>query len=136
MAKLGKITGLVACLLAVLAMSGGHWALLQSIAWGRMIADYSQQDSLARALTKTFDGKHPCSLCLRIRSGVQQEKQRQKELPWEQTQRLPEPIWELRCMTLPAPPTTARHEQEFVPVPHSDFIDSPPAPPPRFLVTL
>jgi hypothetical protein len=136
MARLIKLAGFVACLIAVLVMSGGHWALLQSIAWGRMIAGFSQQDSLGTAISKTLSGKHPCPLCLKIRSGVQQEKQREKEMPWEQTQKMPEPIWELRCLTLPAPPTVARHDQAFVPFLHSDFIDSPPAPPPRFLVAL
>jgi len=101
-----------------------------------MIADFSQKDSLGTAITKTFSGKHPCPLCLKIRAGVHQEKQRQKDMPWEQPQKMPEPLWELRCLTLPAPPTFARHEQAVVPFLHSDFIDSPPAPPPRLLVTL
>ena len=28
-----------------------------------MIVDYSKQDSICRAIAKTLDGAHPCSLC-------------------------------------------------------------------------
>ena len=62
-----KMAGFAACLVAVLAMCGGHWLVLQSVAWGRMIADFSQEDSIGTAIAKTFSGKHPCSMCLQIR---------------------------------------------------------------------
>jgi hypothetical protein len=42
---------------------GLQWLALQSIAWTAMIVDYSKQDSLCRAIAKTLDGAHPCSLC-------------------------------------------------------------------------
>jgi len=38
------------------AMLGGHWLVLQSVAWTRMLADFSRQDSLPAAISKTFDG--------------------------------------------------------------------------------
>lgn len=31
-----------------------------------MLAEYSQQTSLADAVAKTFDGEHPCGLCKKI----------------------------------------------------------------------
>ena len=43
--------------------TGGHWALLQSVAWVTMAARYSQDSVLAEVLEKTFDGHHPCELC-------------------------------------------------------------------------
>lgn len=126
-----KMAGFFACLIAVVVMSGGHWFALQSVAWGRMIADFSRQDSFGTAVAKTFSGKHPCSLCLQIRNGWQQDKQREERAPWVKTEKVPELFWELRCVTIPAAPTAALQEQPFVPVPHSTFADSPPTPPPR-----
>jgi len=42
---------------------GLQWLALQSIAWTAMIVDYSKQDSICRAIAKTLDGAHPCSIC-------------------------------------------------------------------------
>lgn len=44
-------------------VAGGQWLLLQSVAWVNMVRDYSQNQTLCQALTKTFDGNHPCPLC-------------------------------------------------------------------------
>ena len=35
---------------------GGHWAVLQSVAWVGMAVSYSQNASFKEALQKTFDG--------------------------------------------------------------------------------
>jgi hypothetical protein len=60
---------------AALAFSIGlHWEVLQSVAWVVMIVNYSQDAPLTEALAKTFDGKHPCSLCKQIAHGKQSEK--------------------------------------------------------------
>ena len=131
MNKVFRRAGFVACLVAVLAMCGGHWFALQSVAWGRMIADFSHRDSIGTAIAKTFSGKHPCSLCLKISKGWHEEKQREEKLPWTKTEKMPEVLWELRCVTIPAAPTFAMDERPFVPERYSDFIDSPPTPPPR-----
>jgi hypothetical protein len=119
------------CLVAIVATLGGHWLALQSIAWGRMIADFSRQDSVGTAIAKTFSGKYPCSLCLKVRSGMHQDKERQDKLPWLKTEKMPEAVWQLCCVTAPSAPTAPRHDQPFVPTLHAEFIDSPPAPPPR-----
>ena len=64
------------CIVVALALSIGlHWALLQSVAWVGMVVSYSQAAPLAEALTKTFDGQHPCALCKKISEGKQAEKQ-------------------------------------------------------------
>lgn len=126
-----KVAGFTACLAAVLAMTGGHWLTLQSVAWGRMIADFSRQDSLGTAISKTFSGKYPCALCLKVRRGWQQDKQREERAPWIRTDRMPEPFWEPASVTLPAAPTVVLYERAFVPGHSSVFVDSPPTPPPR-----
>lgn len=51
-------------LIGILMVSmGGHLALLQTIAWGNMLVDFSSKVSLTEAMEKTFDGEHPCPLC-------------------------------------------------------------------------
>jgi hypothetical protein len=60
-------------LLLILA-TGGHWAILQSLAWIGMAVTYSQSDSLPMALKKTFGGEHPCDLCKFVAEGKKSEK--------------------------------------------------------------
>jgi len=67
--RAGRILSIVA--LAYLA--GGHWAILQSIAWVGMVSQYSQHQDIGTALAQTFDGKHPCPLCLAIAKNRQTE---------------------------------------------------------------
>ena len=45
---------------------GGYQVAFQGVAWAKMIAQYSRTDAPVQALKKTFDGKHPCSVCKRI----------------------------------------------------------------------
>lgn len=65
---------IVACLLIV--SIGGHWALLQSVAWMGMLVSYSQNDSFSAAVEKTFDGKHPCKLCRAVDQGKRSEQKK------------------------------------------------------------
>jgi hypothetical protein len=53
---------------------GLHWTALQLVAWTGMIVSYSREGSVAEAVSKTFDGAHPCKLCLAIKEGRAQEK--------------------------------------------------------------
>jgi hypothetical protein len=39
-----------------------------------MLVNYSQGSTLSEALTKTFDGKHPCKLCKFVRAGRKSER--------------------------------------------------------------
>ena len=48
---------------------GLHWAALQSVAWTSMLLSRARTGSLTEALQTTFDGKHPCRLCLVVREG-------------------------------------------------------------------
>ena len=64
----------------VLVLSLGlHWAFLQSVAWVGMIVGYSHNASVAEAVSKTFDGKHPCCLCKMIQQGRADEKQQEQK---------------------------------------------------------
>jgi hypothetical protein len=59
---------------------GLQWLALQSIAWTAMIVDYSKQDSICRAIAKTLDGAHPCSLCHIVDRGKTAEKKSDVQL--------------------------------------------------------
>lgn len=61
-------------ILALLAATGGHWTVLQTVAWTNMLATNLRTDSFAEALTKTFDGKNPCRMCHEISTGKKTEK--------------------------------------------------------------
>ena len=52
--------------LALLQILGGHWAALQVTAWVGMLVKYSQAEGVQVGISKTFDGKHPCDLCVSI----------------------------------------------------------------------
>jgi len=77
----------------VLALSLGlHWALLQSVAWTGMLWRYSQHTTLAEAIAKTFDGRHPCALCKVIEQARSSEKQQQQDQPNFPASKL-DPAW-------------------------------------------
>jgi hypothetical protein len=58
---------------------GLHWALLQTVAWTGMIASYSQKSSLTEAISRTFDGLHPCKLCKVVEQGRAAEKESEQQ---------------------------------------------------------
>jgi len=61
---------------------GAHWAILQSVAWLGMAVSYSQNSSLKEALSKTFDGFHPCKLCKVVQEGKRSEKKQDAPKPF------------------------------------------------------
>ncbi len=63
--------------LAVLQIAGGHLGIAQGYAWVKMVVAYSQTDGLREGITKTFDGEHPCQLCI----SIQEERERESDQP-------------------------------------------------------
>jgi hypothetical protein len=57
-------------------MAGGHWAILQTGAWMGMIVAYSRDGDVSTAISRTFDGKHPCALCSAVQDGRKQEEKK------------------------------------------------------------
>lgn len=55
---------------------GGHLALLQTIAWGNMLVDFSSETSLSEAMEKTFDGEHPCALCKVVKKSKSEDEKK------------------------------------------------------------
>ncbi len=72
--------GRLLVVLALVASIGGHWALLQSVAWTQMLVERTQAASFGEAVKTTFDGAHPCAMCKRISDGKQKEQQPSQEL--------------------------------------------------------
>jgi hypothetical protein len=106
---------------------GGHWAILQSVAWVTMVASYSQTAPLKAALVKTFDGKHPCPICKFVSTGKKSEQK-------QETQKLLTKL-DIFLASTPAglfpPVPDALH---FTQPPSAGArSDAPPTPPPRTL---
>jgi hypothetical protein len=61
--------------IALLQICGGHWGLLQGVAWAGMFVSYaSREASLPDAIEKTFSGDNPCKLCVAVQEGRGMEK--------------------------------------------------------------
>ncbi|MDE1170681.1 MAG: hypothetical protein PW734_05650 [Verrucomicrobium sp.] len=69
--------GFTFAFLALFVLAGGHWAVLQSVAWARMVVEYSHEGGLERGVAQTFDGAHLCPLCMK----VQQAKKAEEKAP-------------------------------------------------------
>jgi hypothetical protein len=68
-------------LVAMLCVTiGFHWGLLQSAAWVGMLVKYSHEGSFRDAVSKTFDGQHPCPLCKFVSAGKKSEKKTEAQL--------------------------------------------------------
>jgi hypothetical protein len=72
--KVLRIAGLPLMCAAFLSFAGGHWALLQTIAWGQMLRDYSKNMPIAEAIERTFSGAYPCTMCKKIAEEQQKEE--------------------------------------------------------------
>jgi len=55
---------------ALLYGSGAHWLLVQGAAWAGMVAARAGRNTVAEALITTFDGRHPCRVCLLVKRGA------------------------------------------------------------------
>jgi len=66
--------------LALLQILGGHLAVFQVTAWVGMLVKYSAAEGVEVGISKTFDGKHPCDLCLSIAKNKQTEKKQSTQL--------------------------------------------------------
>jgi hypothetical protein len=53
--------------------TGSQWDLVQTFAWGRMIAGYSRTMPLAQAVRKTFQPDNLCPICELVKTAKQQE---------------------------------------------------------------
>src|SRR5260370_3008085 len=75
--------------LAFFLLAGGHWAILQTGPWMGMIVAYSRDGDVSTAISNTFDGKHPCSLCSAVPDGLKQDENKVPSFPYETTTHFP-----------------------------------------------
>ena len=105
---------------------GAHWIFLQSVAWVGMVVSYSHNGAFTEALSKTFDGKHPCCLCKFVQQGKATEKKQETQKPTKELE---------KC--LPAGRAFAFCPPELAPTIFSapaqadSRVESPPTPPPK-----
>lgn len=121
-----KRLGKFAIVLALVCVVGGHWALLQSLAWVSMAIDFSRTDALETAIEKTFNGRNPCHLCHFVAEGKKSERAKEvlkpaTKLDWISS----------LCFVLPAP-IECEIELAALWVTARLRADAPPSPPPRF----
>lgn len=112
-------------ILVLLAGTGAHWCALQSVAWTRMLADNLRTTSFAEAVARTFDGRHPCSLCKVIATAKKSEKKAE----------FPQPLTKFEFpLTTQSLLLVASTRSQFIP-PVDEFVEplsqQPPTPPPR-----
>ena len=74
LSKLLRIVGLPLICMAFFSLAGGHWLVLQAVAWAQMLRDYSQSAPIAEAIERTFSGNYPCTMCVRITEEQQKEE--------------------------------------------------------------
>jgi hypothetical protein len=60
-------------LLAWLLATGSHWDLVQTFAWGRMIATYSQSMPIGQAIRLTFTPDNMCGVCEAVSEAKHQD---------------------------------------------------------------
>jgi hypothetical protein len=115
----------IATIVALCCAIGLHWIALQSLAWTTMIIDYSKRAPLRQAITQTFDGAHPCSLCHAVNKGKNSEKK-------------PDLQWSTPKIDMICAPSAKRISRPFVPFEYAltsyssfEIGHSPPVPPPR-----
>jgi hypothetical protein len=111
--------------LALACSVGLHWAFFQSVAWTSMLADNLRHDSLAQAVTHTFDGQHLCRLCKAIADGKKSEK-KNDFAPYFETLEFP-PAAEDFVLTIPARFALPSRADTFA----ETLSQTPPTPPPR-----
>ena len=101
------------------------WLVLQSVAWGGMIADYARTAKLTVAVEKTFDGQHPCGLCKKIEKSRGSEEKRETQLIASK----------LELFYAAAPPFVLPQSEFRLLLPMDAFsntrAEQPPVPPPR-----
>jgi hypothetical protein len=116
-------------ILALCCAIGLHWIALQSVAWTAMIVDNAKRVSLCDAVAKTLDGAHPCSLCRIVNKAKAAEKK--SDLP-PLTPKI-DIICTQRAITLVSSFISFDFPNSNFPV--SKVGESPPVPPPRFLLS-
>lgn len=96
-----KFAHALVALAGCLHLVGGHFGVMQAVAWAEMIVDYSAENGLADGLRMTFDGRHPCDRCSAIATAKRDRLPSPGEAPTAPRRDTP------RADIQPCPPWTA-----------------------------
>ncbi|MEO6004290.1 MAG: hypothetical protein ABIZ04_19270 [Opitutus sp.] len=119
-------------LFAWLLATGSHWDLVQTYAWGSMIAGYAQEMSFSAAVKKTFSAESMCHLCHAVAEA-------KKSTAGDATTPGAKDLGKILLVYVPvtpsffAPTATGEGLRARSPVPFSAGRAAPPSPPPRFV---
>ena len=104
---------------------GGHWYLLQGIAWVNMVREYSRIVPFTTAVSMTFSGQYPCPICKAIAEKKNSEQEKTFALDKYDKKFCP-PV----AVAFAAPPVS---DFAYATVTHSlrPWSEPPPTPPPR-----
>ena len=117
--------GKVFVVFALVLTTGLHWAALQTVAWTTMFASNLRGQGITEAVTKTFDGRHPCCLCKAIAAAKKSQKKSEAVSPGLKIE-FP-PVAEEVVLVPSAQFEMARPENIFA----DSLSVKPPVPPPR-----
>jgi hypothetical protein len=114
-------------------LCGGQSMVLQVTAWSGMIVTRSIESGMTKALTTTFDGKHPCALCTAIKD-VESTEDSKSPAPVKASCKLKVEASLLTAATVPPPDAgfTETIWADMIPSGKTCDLD-PPVPPPRLL---
>ena len=123
-------------LLSCLHLCAGVDAMLQIVAWSRMLVDYSAQAGLAEGASMTFDGKHPCRMCQALAESRKRQAEEKKEPPdTSPLKRISNEFVAPAISEAPTPYVVEFPIIDFLPqaAGSSLYAKTPPVPPPRGL---
>ena len=127
--------GLFCVVLAMFAIAGGPWAVLQTVAWGEMLRDYYQRSgSCVVAVEQTFDGKHPCDLCRQIAVAKDQQGKDGQQTPvstWAKDAAKVKALPAARVFQAGRPEKALPWEPVAWTGRQTSRVEAPPTPPPR-----
>ena len=117
--------------MAVFVTGGGHWMVLQSVAWVRMLVTYSQQADFVTAMEQTFDGAHPCPMCKKIGQDRAQERKEQPAGAPSSSRAVPETLCLAAGQEIPPVPVRLAFVRPPALAAPTERAQPPPTPPPR-----
>jgi hypothetical protein len=117
----------IAVVLLLVLSLGLHWAFLQTVAWTGMLVRYTQEGTFTEAVSKTFDGEHPCKMCQFVEQGRAQERQPEQQAAKTSLKLEPGLVWREAVVLISVPHGWVAGNDTFSPS-HSD---QPPKPRPR-----
>jgi len=122
------------CLFAAITIMEAPTVVLQSYAWANMLSQRIPSQGISEAVSTTFDGAHPCELCLTAENIHRLQTKESKNIPTKEltlsglkSPQLPQAVIELPT----GPLSHFLCFSDSKTLPHLEFYAETPSPPPR-----